>query len=390
VRDSAASGVNAILRRQAGVTEHEINSVLERKRIVDDARGFARPDQSRHLADDIDSSTVDTMIDVVTKNFGIAKKYYKLKAKILGFDRLAYHERNISVGKSTRRFSYEDAVSLVLRAYQNLDSEFADCFEKFTTQGRMDVYPTKGKTDGAFCAGASKSTPTYILLNHGNRLRDVQTIAHEAGHGIHNELMRPAQPVWYCGTSLATAEVASTFCEDFTLEELLKDANKEERLVILMQKMDDLVSTVFRQVAFYNFERDLHAQAREAGYLSKADIGRLFQKHMKAYMGPAVSQDAGSENWWMYVGHFRRPFYVYTYASGQMISMSLQQMVRDNPENIEQVKTFMRAGTSAPTEETFADAGIDITQQAFWERAIGEIDSLYREVHKLAKTLGRI
>ncbi|MFW0871144.1 MAG: M3 family oligoendopeptidase [Patescibacteria group bacterium] len=390
VRDSAADGVNAILRRQASVTEREINSVLERKRITDDKRGYTRPDQARHLADDIDSRTVDTMIDVVRKNFSIVHKYYKLKARILKQDSLAYHERNLSIGTSSQKFSYEEAVALVSKAYTNLDKEFAGYFDKFIIQGRIDVYPKKAKADGAFCAGASKTTPTYILLNYGNRLRDVQTIAHETGHGIHNELMRPSQGVLYCGTTLATAEVASTFCEDFTLEELLKEATTKERLVIMMQKMDDLVSTIFRQVAFYNFEQDLHTTARKYGYVSNTEIGALFQKHMKSYMGPAVSQDSGSENWWMYVGHFRRPFYVYTYASGQMISMALQQMVRKDAKAIDQVKQFMRAGTSKSTEAIFSEVGINIRDASFWESSISRIKELQKELESLAKELGYV
>lgn len=391
VRDSAAQGVNTILKRQGLVTEKEINSVLERKKIMDNLRGYTRPDQSRHIADDIDSKTVDHMVKTVSDNFAIARDFYKFKANLLGKKKLAYHERLLEYGSlASRSFDYPDAVQLVHDAYTKLDSEFADIFAMFVRDNRIDAYPRKGKTDGAFCAGASKTTPTYILLNHGEKMRCVMTIAHEAGHGIHNEMMRPVQPPLYCGTTLATAEVSSTFCEDFALQELLHNADDAEKLTVLVQRLDDIISTIFRQVAFYNFETQLHTEFRAQGYLTNQAIGDIFATHMKSYMGPAISLDTGSENWWMYVGHFRRPFYVYTYASGLMISMALRSLVKQDPSNIEKVKTFMRAGSSKKTEDIFKDAGIDISKTAFWEHSITEIKLIMKEAKQLAKKLGKI
>lgn len=390
IRDSAADGINAILERQSAVTEKEINSILEKKKIMDQLRGYSRPDQARHIADDIDSKTVDQMIQVVTDNFKVAKDYYKFKAQLFGQKQLAFHERNIEYGTVSMGTNYEDAVMLVHRAYEKLDDEFAQHFAMFAREGRMDAHPRLGKSDGAFCAGASKTTPTYILLNHDQSMRNIMTIAHEAGHGMHNQLMRPQQPPLYCGTTLATAEVASTFCEDFALQELLGSATDEQRLTILVQKIDDTVATIFRQVAFYNFETELHQAFRTEGYLTSSAIGKIFQKHMKSYMGPAVSQDPGSENWWMYIGHFRRPFYVYTYASGLMISMALQRMVREDQANIEKVKDFMRAGASDTTENIFQKAGVTIAKKTFWEQSIQEIEVTLKEAKKLAKQLGKI
>lgn len=390
VRDSAAVAVNAVLDRLGDVFEKEFNTFLERKQIYDDLRGYKRPDTYRHLADDIDTKTVDAMLEVVARNLKLAKDYYRLKAKVLGKDKLAYHERNVPVGEVREKFDYAKSVEVVRKAFRDLDNEFADAFEMFVTKGRVDVAPKRGKTGGAFCAGSSKTSPTYILLNHRDDLGSLTTLAHESGHGIHNELMRPMQSPIYCGTSLATAEVASTFCEEFALRAAMDGMSKEEEFVARFESFNGHISSIVRQAVFYLFEQEIHEVYRERGYLTKKEIGAVFRKHMKSYMGSAVSQDEGSENWWMYVGHFRRPFYVYSYASGEMISMALQKMVYEDPHNIENVKTFLRAGQSDTAENIFRQAGINIRKQEFWEQAFEQLKGEFKELKKLAQELGKI
>jgi oligoendopeptidase F len=232
--------------------------------------------------------------------------------------------------------------------------------------------------------------PTYILLNHSGKLHDVLTIAHELGHGINNELIREKQHALDFGTPTSTAEVASTFMEDFVLEEILHEANDELRLAIMMQKLNDDVSSIFRQVACYRFEQELHAQFRKSGYLSKKDIGKLFQKHMAAYMGPAVEQSPGSENWWVYWNHIRYFFYVYSYASGLLISKSLQNSVKQDPAFVIKVKEFLAAGLSDSPKNIFSKLGIDIADKQFWDRGLDEVEKLLKETTVLAEKLGKI
>jgi len=390
VRDSAAVAANAVFERLGDVYEKEFNTFLERKQIFDKLRGYDRPDTYRHLADTIDTKTVDTMLSVVKKNLKLAQDYYKFKAKLMGKKQLAYHERNIPFGEVQETFTYTKSVEVVSRAFEKLDPEFHDAFRMFVEEGRVDVHPGKGKTGGAFCAGASKDTPTYILLNHSDDLGSLTTLAHESGHGIHNELMRPEQRPVYCGTSLATAEVASTFCEEFALREAVAGMDEEGQFVAMGESLNGHISSIVRQAVFYMFEQEIHEAYRKKGYLTKAEIGAIFSKHMKSYMGSGVSQDAGSENWWMYVGHFRRPFYVYSYASGEMISMALQNMIYDDPNNIEKVKNFLRSGQSDTSEKLFKQAGIDITKSQFWEQAFDQMRSDFKELKKTAKSLGKI
>lgn len=389
-RDSAAKSFNEILIKHSDVAENELNSVLQDKKINDELRAYTRADKSRHIADDIETEVVDTVINTVSKNFDLSKRYYRLKSKLFGVPRLAYHERNVEFGKIDKKYKFQESVKLISRVLVNLDIEFANIFKGFLSNGNIDVFPKKGKRSGAFCTYGLIIHPTYVLLNYNNLLDDVRTFAHELGHGINDELMRKDQNSLNFGTPTSTAEVASTFFEDFVIQELLKESDNETKLTLLMSKLNSDISSIFRQIAFYNFEIDLHKEFRKTGYLSKEVIGKLFQKHMASYMGNYVEQSKGSENWWVYVEHFRYYFYVYSYAMGLLISKSLQASVKNNPLFIGKVIEFLSAGSSDSPKNIFAKLGIDISDKSFWEKGISEIDYLLSETEKLAENLGKI
>lgn len=390
VRDSAFRAANEILEKYAEVAEAEINAILANKKVNDELRGWPRPDSSRHFADDMETHVVDALAEAVEANFKIAQRFYKFKAKLLKQKQLAYNERLVPYGKTDFNYNYEEGVKLVEKTFSKLDDELNQIYMGFVKNGQIDAFPKKGKTGGAFCASNTSLQPTYILLNHTNTLRDVLTLAHEAGHGINNELIKKDQPSWYFGTPLSTAEVASTFMEDFVLEEVLSQSDQEAELSIRMMKLSDDISTIFRQIAGYRFEQDLHNSYRAQGYLPAGEIGKIFKKHMVSYMGPAVKQEDGTENWWVYWSHFRSFFYVYSYASGLLISKAMQRKTRQNPEFINEVKEFLAAGTSKTPKEIFQKMGIDISQKKFWQDGIKEIDEFLTDTEKLAKKLGKL
>ncbi len=390
VRDAAAAAIHEILAKNSDVAEHELNAVLHNKKVRDELRGLERPDRARHISDDLDSEVVDVLLESVSAHFPIVHRWYELKAKLLGLPRLEYHERAVEYGEISQTYSYQEAVDLVSRVFTQLDAQFGQIFDGFVAQGQVDVFPAKGKKDGAFCAGGSLVLPTHILLNFTQRFDDVCTLAHEVGHGINDDMMKLDQNALNFGAPLSTAEVASTFMEDFVLQELMAGAGDELRLAIMVKKLDDDVSTIFRQVACYLFEQELHTVFREKGYLGKAEIGNLFQKHMGAYMGPAVEQSAGSENWWIYWSHIRTFFYVYSYASGLLISKSLQAMVGNDHAFVAKVKEFLSAGSSKSPKEIFLALGIDITDPDFWNKGLGETEKLLDETEALARRLGKI
>ncbi len=387
IRDKAAEALNDILRSHVDTAEFELNSILQNKKVDDELRKVPRPDLSRHISDDIDSHIVDTLIDTVSEGFHISARYYRLKAKLLGVKRLKYHERNVEYGQIDNKYTFKDSVRLAMKVFRGLDNEFADILDRFLRDRRFDVYPRKGKVGGAFCAHHLISQPTYILLNHNDRFDDVLTLAHELGHGINNELIKKKQRAINFGTPLSTAEVASTFMEDFVLKELIKNADEHTRLAIMMKKLNDDVSTIFRQIACYRFEQELHSAFRQTGYLSKEQIGEIFQGHMASYMGDYVEQSKGSENWWVYWGHIRTFFYVYSYASGLIISKSLQRAVQQDKGFISKVKDFLSAGLSESPRALFKGLGIDIENKTFWQQGLKEVEDLLTDTEALAKRL---
>ena len=389
IRDSAFNAINDILLKNSHIAEIEFNSVLEDHRINKKIRGFERFDSERQNSDNIDSNTVDCLIDSVSNNFNIPREFYELKAKLFGVDKLNYNERGLEYGSISKEYDYKESVDLVKEVFNNIDSEFYNILLKLL-DGHIDVFSRKGKSDGAFCATGSVKDPVYIMLNHNNKLNDVLTIAHECGHAINDYFMIDKQNSLNFGNSLAIAEVASTFFEDFVLEKILEKADDELRLAIMMMKLNGDVSTIFRQAAFYKFETEVHSKSEENGYLSKEEIGTIFQKQMKDYMGDFINHSAGTENWWVYIGHFRRPFYVYSYASGLLISKAMQNNLKKDKLFISKIKEFLAAGVSKSPKDVFLDMGIDISNEEFWNNGIEEVKKLLEETKKLAKKLGKI
>lgn len=389
VREVAAIALNEILSMYSEVAEAEMNAILANKKVNDELRNYSRPDASRHLDDDISAEVVDTLIETVAKKYDISRRFFALKAKLLGVDKINYYERAVPYGGSDVSYEFEDAVKMVMKTFRRLDAEFAEIFERFLSNGQVDAFPKKGKRNGAFCSHNLQRQPTYIMLNHSGSLKNVTTIAHEMGHGINAELMNRTQNALNIGTPKSTAEVASTFMEDFVLEDLMKEANDDQKLAILIESLDRDVATIFRQTAFYRFEWELHNTFREKGYLSAREIGEMFVRHMHEYMGDAVDTRE-ADNWWVYIPHFRYLFYVYSYASGILVAKGLQAKYREDNSFIGEVKRFLSAGTSASPRDILLSLGIDITKDEFWLEGLGEMEKTLNEAEKLAERLGKI
>jgi len=390
VREVAAKEEFRILEKWSDVAEHEMNSILEMERVLSEIKKYSRADGSRHLSDDISSKTVDTMLNSVENHFSLPQKFYKFKAKLLGKEKLSYFDRYLPYGNIDKKYSYEESIDIVTKVLNELDPKFKDIVTDMYENGRYDVFPAKGKRDGAFCMYILKFLPIYVLLNHKDNLDSVLTIAHETGHAINGYMMFEKQLALNCHTPLSIAEVSSTFFEDFVSENILKNANDETKLSMLVNKLDSDIATIHRQVACYKFEQELHEEFRAEGFLSKEKISEMFKKHMVSYMGKYVSQDKGSEYFWVKWSHIRNYFYVYSYANGLLISKALQRMVREDPKNIEKVKKMLSTGTSQSPEEMFKEIGIDISKKEFWEKGLQEIEDTYEEAYNLAKKLGKI
>ncbi|MBU4141477.1 M3 family oligoendopeptidase, partial [Patescibacteria group bacterium] len=390
VRDAAAAAVNDIFWKNADVAEAEMNSVMADKKINDELRGFPRPDLARHLGDDIDSSVVDALVEAAAQRFDVSQRYYRLKAKLFGVKKLKYHERNVEYGRIDKKYSYQEAVEFVFDVFEKTDKEFADIFKGFVLNGQIDVFPRKGKSGGGFCSQYLMTQPTYILMNFTGRTRDVFTIAHESGHGINNELMKKKQNALNFGITLFTAEMSSKLMESFAFEEMLRETSGETRLAIMMMILDDDIGHIFSSAARNIFEREMHEEFRRKGYLSKEEIGGLFKKHGQRYMGGAVEQSLGAENWWMHITHLRAFFYNYQYAAGILVAKFFAKSARENPEFIVKIKEFLFAGIFDSPQNLLKNMGIDIAGKEFWNKGINEVEDLLDETEKLAKKLGKI
>ncbi len=387
VRESAAGAIDDIFEKHIKVGEAELNTVLMNQKLGDKLRGFTRPDAARHLEDDIDSPTVDMLLDVVKSNYEIVHRYYNLKAKLLKLPKIRYFERNILYKGLDKTFTFDQAAQLVYGAFLKIDLQFAKVFESFLYSGQIDVFTKKGKNSSEFCAGGAKSQPGYVLLNYTGKIEDVSTIAHEMGHAINDELVKANQNALMTEISLCLAETASTFFEDFILEELSETLDEQGKLALSIFRLDSAVNTVFRQVACYRFEQDLHNSFREKSFLSKDDIGELFVKNMLEYCGPSVEMTRNTKNWWLAWPHIRSYFYVYTYAFGFLVSKNLQKLVRSDKSNVEKVKTFLSAGSSKRPVEILCDIGVDIDDREFWLQGIREIEVELKIAEKSAERL---
>lgn len=395
VRESAFKAILKIRARWASIAENELNSILEYKRNSDLLRGFKTPEASRHLSDDIDSEVVESMVESVTSKYSVIQDYFRFKAKLVGKDKLKaqeamlgieYLDKTIDVS-NIKTFTIEQAVDLVEGVMKDLDPEFEQIYKDFFNKGLVDVFPKKGKVNGAFCASVHKNQPVYILLNFTGKMQDCLTLAHEMGHGINDVLMRKQNELNY-GTVLSTAEVASTFMEDFVWQKIYNEADDEQKLVLIMQKIEDDIGTIFMQIACYTFEQNLHKEFRTKGYLSKDEISSIFINSFEPLYGNSVDFKKIKEKWVIWT-HIRSFFYVYSYASGLLISKSLQNSVKNNPEFINKVKEFLSAGTSQSPKNIFMNLGIDITEKEFWNNGLSEIEDLITQAKQLAAKLNR-
>jgi len=386
-RDSAFNAYTKIAQKYSEIAEHEFNSILQTKRVSDDLRKHSRGDASRLISDDIEPAIIDALIQAVSENFSVVQDYYKFKAQLFNKKKLAYNERNLPLEAVNKKIKFEEAFDLVHKTFEQIDPEFASIAQNLLDEGFIDVYPQKGKADGAYCIHNSLHSPIYVLLNYNDRLNDVTTIAHELGHAINNVFMKKNRTPIDHGTPTGVAEVSSTFFEDFVLEELTKKADKKTQLALLIQKIDDSVSTIFRQISFYKFEQDLHKLHHEKSYVTKDEINALYRKNMHECMGNSVQMPKKADNLWVMVSHFRRMFYVYSYASGLLISKSMQSKFRKDKNFVKPLKQFLEAGYSKSTKQIFEDVGIDITQKEFWIQGIDQIKSEIAQAKALFKEI---
>ncbi|NCU28369.1 MAG: hypothetical protein EOM85_01730 [Candidatus Moranbacteria bacterium] len=364
-------------------SEAEINAVFTTKKISDELRGFDKPYLATIKSYENEEAVVENLVKTVTNNFKVAHRFYKIKAKLLKENKLEYADRAASVGTISKNFSFSETVRIIGKAYKKLGDEYEKIFKNYLSNGQIDVYPKKGKKGGAYCWGAY-GLPTVVFLNHTNNYQSVLTLGHEMGHAIHTEFSH-SQPAIYADYTMSVAETASTLFENFVFDEIYESLSDKEKIVALHNRINDSVATIFRQIACFNFEKELHETIRKNGYCAKEDIVKIMNKHMKSYLGPVF--DLKDEDGYFFTqwSHIRRFFYVYSYAYGCLISNAMYREYKKDKKFKDKIEQFLKAGGSKSPEDIFADIGINIRDPKFFENGIKAIEEDIKKLEKLVK-----
>ncbi len=386
VRAKAAAALSATFKDNLRVFTLITNTLAKDKAISDRWRGFDDIADSRHLANRVERETVDALAAAVKDAYPrLSHRYYAMKAKWLGMETMNFWDRNAPLPETPNAIiPWADAKDTVLSAYGAFSPEMADIARRFFDERWIDAPARPGKAPGAFAHPVVPSAHPYVLVNYLGKPRDVMTLAHELGHGVH-QVLAGGQGALMCQTPLTLAETASVFGEMLTFRALLeKTKDKKERKAMLAQKVEDMINTVVRQIAFYEFERKVHT-ARKDGELTAEQIGELWLSVQEESLGPAIKISEGYETWWTYIPHFiHSPFYVYAYAFGDCLVNSLYAVYQNAAPGF-QDKYFdlLKAGGSKHYSELLKPFGLDASDPAFWSKGLSMIESLIDELEAL-------
>lgn len=385
-RKSAAEEIGRVLYENGRVFTLITNTLAKDKEISDRWHGFSDVAQSRHLANRIEPEVVNALVDSVEKSFPeISHRYYKLKAKWLGLEKLKQWDRNAPLpSASENSYGWQEAKEIVLEAYSGFAPEMADIARQFFDNSWIDARVRPGKSPGAFAHPTVPSVHPYVMLNYLGKPRDVMTLAHELGHGVH-QVLAGKQGLLMSQTPLTLAETASVFGEMLTFRSLLENVSSlEERKIMLARKVEDMINTVVRQIAFYMFERKVH-EARLEGELTSEQLGEFWLDIQKTSLGPIFEFDQGYSAYWSYIPHFiHSPFYVYAYAFGDCLVNSLYSVYQNADEDF-QTRYFemLKAGGTKHHKQLLAPFGLDASDPEFWYKGISVISGLIDELEAI-------
>jgi oligoendopeptidase F len=386
IREQGAKALIAKFKDNMRLFSLITNTLAKDKEISDRWRGFKDVADGRHLANRVEGPVVDALVAAVQDAYPrTAHRYYKLKAKWLGMEQLNFWDRNAPLPQSPQALiGWAEARETVLSAYGNFAPEMAAIAKRFFDENWIDAPNRAGKAPGAFAHPTVPSAHPYVLLNYLGKPRDVMTLAHELGHGVH-QVLAGSQGALMANTPLTLAETASVFGEMLTFKSLLaKTKDKASRKQLLAQKAEDMINTVMRQIAFYQFERKIH-EARRNGELTADDISAHWLSVQSASLGPAVKLNDGYEVFWTYIPHFiHSPFYVYAYAFGDCLVNALYAVYENAEEGFQQrYFEMLKAGGTKHHSELLKPFGLDASDPNFWARGLGVIEGIIDELEAL-------
>ncbi len=386
VRRSTAEAVTAALEPGLRTRAYVFNTLLQDKAIKDRLRSYPHWLASRNLSNEASDESVQALVEAVKGRYGLARRWYETKARLLGLDRLADYDRMAAVTSDDEEVPWEQGRDLVVDSFASFSDQAAEVIERFFADRWIDAPPTPVKRGGAFSASTVPSVHPYVLLNYTGKRRDVTTLAHELGHGLHQTLARE-QGIFHQDTPLTVAETASVFAEEIVLGRLLERAETpESRLSLLAEAVEGQIATVFRQIAMNQFEDRVHTSRRTDGELPVERFGELWAETQHELLGSSVEITDGYRSWWSYVPHFiGTPGYVYAYAFGQLLALSVYRLYTERGEEI--VPAYLEmlaAGGSRSPEDLAAIVGVDLADPGFWDSGLDLVEEQLDEAIEAA------
>jgi oligoendopeptidase F len=389
-RRGVAEAVTATLEPDLRTRAFIYNTLIHDKSVDDRLRSYPNWLASRNLANEASDESVMALIEAVRARFSIPQRWYTLKARLLGVDKLADYDRSAPVLAENITFSYAEARELVLDTYQSFSPEAGKVVRRFFDEKWIDAPVRPHKRGGAFCAYTVPSVHPYVLLNFTARRRDVTTMAHELGHGLHAALAQP-QGVFHQDTPLTLAETASVFGEELVFGRMLEAAADDDaRLSLLAEQIEGSIATVFRQMAMNRFEHLVHTRRRTEGELSVERINQSWTESQAELFGDSVQMTDGYRMWWSYVPHFiNTPGYVYAYAYGQLLALSVYgRYLQEGPDFAPAYLGLLAAGGSRSPEELASMVGIDLADPGFWDSGLDLVEAQLRAAEALVAKRG--
>src|SRR4051812_45824296 len=392
VRRNAAESITAALAPAMRTRAFVFNTLLADKMVDDRLRHYPHWLASRNLSNEASDESVQALIEAVRGRFELPRRWYRLKAQLLGLDRIADYDRMAAVTQEDVHVPWMDARTLVHEAYADFSPELGRIVGRFFEEPYIDAPIRSNKRNGAFCAFTVPDVHPFVLLNYTGRRRDVQTLAHELGHGVH-AVLGASQGIFHMTTPLTMAETASVFGESIVFGRLLEQATEpESRLALLAENIEDAIATVFRQVAMNRFEHLVHTRRREEGELAAPRLSELWAESQAELLGDAVEITEGYRTWWSYVPHFiNTPGYVYAYAYGQLLAMAVYARYEAEGEAfVPAYIELLSAGGSRSPEELGQIVDVDLTDPGFWDQGLSLIERKLEAAEQAARDTGRI
>ncbi len=380
IRKSAAQSLTVGLTEESRRLTFITNTLLQDKEINDRYFNFKTPEESRHLDNEIPQKIVDTMVSEVVKNYKTVQKFYNFKRKIMKLSKLYDYDRYAPTAKITKSFSYVEAQGIVLSSFKKFSPEYEKHAQEFFDKNWIDVPMREGKRGGAFCNYGTPSTHPYLLLNYSGNIREVLILAHELGHGIHAVMFHKQNLVNF-DTPLTIAETASVFAEMLVFDDLKEKLTGEEKFALYMDKVESIFATVFRQISMFRFERDLHNAHREQGELATQQINKIWMNRQREMFGQSLSLTANYSIWWSYIPHFiNSPFYVYAYAFGELLTLSLYAKYKLEGQGfVDKYLAMLASGGSKTPKELLKPLGVNLEDPKFWAGGLNAIQELVEE-----------